>query len=158
MQQIDASDVGLRTIFSPKMQSRQLEPPVSLGPPLHLGQLTGAAAGPQPGTIPHTQPADCGTGTGVAPCIFPRAKAQASVACRYQDLGSPEGCALFSQILLDTWKNQDFPKPGILSLLWITLQTGPVEVTSGFLSTVSVFALEWAGSWGTAIFNLSPLA
>lgn len=27
VQQIDASDVGLSTIFSPKMQSRQLEPP-----------------------------------------------------------------------------------------------------------------------------------
>lgn len=115
VQQIDASDVGLSTIFSPKMQSRQLEPPVSLGPQW-APSLTRS---PTPSLL------NVGTGSGVAPCIFPRAEAQAGVACRYQDLGSPAGCALFSQILLDTWKSQDFPKPGSLSLLWITLQTGP---------------------------------
>lgn len=46
VQQIDASDVGLSTLFSPKMPSRQLEPPVSTAPPLRLEAAAWGAEAP----------------------------------------------------------------------------------------------------------------
>lgn len=92
VQQIDASGIGLSTVFSPKMQSRQLEPPLSMGPPLHLE----AAAWESRGRTAWRDPPfpDCGlvhTGAGVHLGILPRAEAKgalAGVVCRCQGLGS----------------------------------------------------------------------
>lgn len=80
VRQIDASGVGLSTVFSPKMQRRHLEPPLSRGPPRHLEAASGESRGR---TVWRDPPfPDCGlvhTGASVHLGILPRAGAKGAL-------------------------------------------------------------------------------